>query len=149
MRILTIAILALSAACSPQQPAPAAPAPTPALSQDSTETAIVATLTPVIAAEIGQAVLLTPQQVNQQGDWAWVQVQTQQPDGAAIDWSTTALASRAENGAMDEGGGAYALLKQENGAWRVVAHVIAPTDVAWATWAEEYGAPAEIMGSTD
>lgn len=37
----------------------------------------------------------------------------------------------------------------ENGTWSVVTHVIAPTDMAWLSWPNEYGAPAEIMGYTD
>jgi hypothetical protein len=143
MRMLIVALLALSSACA--QP-PATPS-TSAVSEQGA--AMLAALNPVIAAEIGQPVRLESQQMNVQGEWAWVWVQPRQPDGAAIDWSTTALASRYENGVMDAAGGAYALLKQESGAWRVVTHVIAPTDVAWLSWAEEYGAPAEIMGPTD
>ncbi len=63
--------------------------------------AILAALTPVIAAEIGQPVQLEIRQVNAQGEWAWVWLQPRQADGAALDWSTTALASRYENGVMD------------------------------------------------
>lgn len=143
MRIFTIAIFALTAACVPPPAAPAAET----TATESTA-AILSALTPIIAAEVGQGVLLEPQQVNQQGEWAWVWTQPRQLDGAAVDWSKTALASRYENGAMDEAGGAYALLKQEAGEWRVLAHVIAPTDVAWASWAEQYQAPPEIMGPT-
>jgi hypothetical protein len=145
MRMLIVAVIALSSACSPPPAAPSASTPT--ASEQSA--AMLAALTPVIATEIGQPVRLEPKQVNVQGEWAWVWVQPHRPDGGAIDWSTTALASRYENGVMDESGGAYALLKQENGAWRVVTHVIAPTDVAWLSWAADYGAPAEIMGPTD
>lgn len=147
MRNLMITVLALTAACAPAPAPPAAPAAEAAATESTA--AILSALTPIIAAEIGQGVLLEPEQVNQQGQWAWVWAQPRQLDGASIDWSKTALASRYENGAMDEAGGAYALMKQEAGEWRALAHVIAPTDVAWATWAEEYGAPAEIMGQTD
>lgn len=147
MRHLLTAILVLAAACS-QPPAttetPIAPAAT---SENSA--ALLSVLTPVVAAEIGVPVRLEIKQVNVQDEWAWIAVQPLQTDGSAIAWSTTALASRYENGAMDESGGAYALLKQENGAWRIVTHVIAPTDVAWLSWPAEYGAPAEIMGFTD
>lgn len=145
MRILAIALLALAAACSQPPAAPSSSAP--AASAQSAE--MLAVLTPVIGAEIGQPVQLEIKQTNVQAEWAWVSVQPRQPDGAAIDWSTTALAGRYENGVMDESGAAYALLKQEGGAWRLVTHVIAPTDVAWASWPAEYGAPAEIMGITD
>ncbi len=147
MRIVLTAILALAAACSPPPTGTETPNPQAATSDNSA--AILSALTPIVAAEIGAPVRLEIKQANVQDDWAWIAVQTLQPDGSAISWPTTALASRYENGAMDEGGGAYALLKEENGAWRIVAHVIAPTDMAWASWPAEYGAPAEIMGITD
>ncbi len=147
MRLLFTAILALAAACS-QPPANTEISNSPAASSENSA-AMISALTPIVAAEIGAPVRLEIKQVNVQQEWAWVTVQPLQPDGSAITWSTTALASRYENGAMDESGYTYALLKQENGAWRIVTHVIAPTDMAWLSWPTEYGAPADIMGFTD
>lgn len=147
MRIVLAAIFVLTAACSQPPASTEAPNAPPATSDASA--AMISALAPVVAAEIGTPVRLEVKQANVQDEWAWIAVQTLQPDGSPIAWSATALASRYENGAMDEGGGAYALLKLENGAWRVVTHVIAPTDMAWASWAAEYGAPPEIMGRTD
>ncbi len=145
MRILIVAALALAASCSqPPAATPEAPPP-PAVSADAASDALLAALTPAIAAEIGQPVRLEVTTVRVQDDWAWVSVQTLQPDGSPIDWTTTALASRFENGAMDESGGAYALLRNENGAWRLVTHVVAPTDVAWLAWPAEHGAPEALM----
>lgn len=147
MRLFLIAVLALAAACT-QPPGSTETPSAPAAASDNSA-AMLSTLTPVVAAEIGAPVRLEIKQVIVQDDWAWLAVQPLQPDGSAIAWSTTTLASRYENGAMDQSGATYALLKQENGAWRIVTHVIAPTDVAWASWPAEYGAPAEIMGFTD
>ncbi|MEQ1618998.1 MAG: hypothetical protein ABL883_11735 [Terricaulis sp.] len=147
MRIVLTAILALATACT--QPPASTEAPDPPTVRADQSAAILSVLNPAVAAEIGGPVRLEIKQVNILNEWAWVAVQTLQPDGSAITWTTTALASRYENGAMDEGGGAYALLKQENGAWRIVTQVIAPTDMAWASWPADYGAPAEIMGLTD
>ncbi len=146
MRRVLIAILAFVAACS--QPPASTESPNPPAASDNSA-AIISVLTPLVAAEIGAPVRLEVRRLNVQDEWAWIAVNTLQPDGSAIAWSATALASRYENGAMDEGGGAYALLKQENGAWRLVTHVVAPTDMAWASWPREYGAPATIMEIAD
>ncbi|GAM99610.1 hypothetical protein U91I_03264 [alpha proteobacterium U9-1i] len=137
------AVLALiTAACTPPAEAPSINAEI----AENEDAAILSALTPVLTAEIGAPLRLEITQLNVQDEWAWIAVQPLQPDGAAIVWSTTALADRYENGAMDESGAAYALLKLENGAWRIVTHVIAPTDVAWLSWPADYGAPASLMG---
>lgn len=147
MRALLVAVAALAAACSPPAattetpPAsPAAPAP------DVTTQPILTALTPVVAAEVGKPVSLQANTVNARDEWAYVDAQVRNADGSDIDWTTTNLASRYENGAMDTGGGVHALLKYENGAWVVLEHVIAPTDVAWIEWAGRHGVPPDILG---
>lgn len=130
------------AACSP----PAATAPEAAIaSPDASRDAVLAVLTPVIASEIGKEVALEATTANISNGWAYIVAQPRNVDGSAIDWMTTNLASRHENGAMDESGAVYALLQQQNGAWVVVEHVIAPTDVAWLGWAEAHGVPAGVV----
>ena len=148
MRALLVAFGLALAACSDTAPpaAPAAPAAPEAPAADAATEALLAVLTPVVSAEIGQPIRFEPTNVTIRDDWAYVVGQPQQPNGAAINWATTALASRYENGAMDTGGATHVLLKQENGVWRVVTHVIAPTDVAWLTWPVEYGVPADVLG---
>lgn len=145
MRALLVAMALSVAACSPpaEAPAPAAPeAPSP----DAATEALLAALIPVVSAEIGQPIRFEPATVTVRGEWAYVTGQPRRPDGAAIDWATTALASRYENGVMDTGGATHVLLRQEAGAWRVVTHVIAPTDVAWLSWPAEHGVPPEVLG---
>ncbi|MEZ5956192.1 MAG: hypothetical protein R3C27_03140 [Hyphomonadaceae bacterium] len=148
MRALLIAAVAgLSAACSPpaatttEAPeAPAAPSP------DAVTQALFGVLTPIISSEIGKPVSLQANTVNVRDEWAYVDAQILDADGSPIDWMTTNLASRYENGAMDEGGGVHALLKNENGTWTVLEHVVAPTDVAWIDWASRHGVPPDILG---
>lgn len=142
MRIVIATLLLSLTACT--QPAPA-PAPPEAAAPEAADAALLAALTPIASAGIGQDVSLQTSNVRVQDDWAWLVAQPRQADGAAINWATTALASRYEHGAMDESGAIYALLKNESGAWRVVAHTIAPTDVAWLNWETEYGAPAGLI----
>lgn len=150
MRALLIAVIALAAACSPPAAttteAPATPAaPAPGVDDEQTQM-LLNVLQPVVGEEVGQPVSLQPTTVNIRDEWAYVVAQIRNGDGTEIDWTSTNLASRYENGAMDTGGGVHALLKNENGAWTVLEHVIAPTDVAWIEWAGEHGVPADILG---
>ena len=84
--------------------------------------------------------------MNVRDEWAYVDAQVRNGDGTEIDWATTNLAGRYQDGVMDTGGGVHALLKNENGVWMVLEHVIAPTDVAWIEWASRHGVPPDVLG---
>jgi hypothetical protein len=143
LRIIAIAAVTMLAACNPQTPEPAAP---PAVeSPDQQSAALSAALAPIASTEIGQSVALQIQTSRVMNEWAWVIAMPTQPDGAAIDWSTSAMASRHENGVLGDNGMIYALLRQDNGAWTVVEHVIGPTDVAWLDWPAQHGAPEALF----
>ncbi|MEZ5961589.1 MAG: hypothetical protein R3C30_14365 [Hyphomonadaceae bacterium] len=151
MRALLIAAVAgLAAACTPpaatttetpERPATPAPGDTDAQSQ-----VLLDVIQPLVAGEVGKPVSLQPRTVNVRDEWAYVDADIRNGDGSEIDWMTTNLASSYENGAMDESGGVHALLKNENGTWVVLEHVIAPTDVAWIDWAARHGVPPDILG---
>lgn len=141
-----IAALAL-AACSPQAPSePIAPAPPAAPSPEAESQALLDALNPVLSADLGQPVSFTIDTVRVENDWAWLVVQPQAAGGGAVDWARTRYATQAAEGVLDGGGTTYALLKRENGAWRVLEFVVGPTDVAYATWPDRHGAPAGLMG---
>ncbi|MBK8542383.1 MAG: hypothetical protein IPL62_01725 [Caulobacteraceae bacterium] len=147
MRALLIAIVALSAACSPPAATTTeAPETSAAPSADAATQTLLNVLTPAISAEVGKPVSLRTTNVNVRDEWAYVVADVRNADGSEIDWSTTNLASRYENGAMDTGGGLHALLKNQGGVWVVLEHVIAPTDVAWLDWAATHGVPPDILG---
>lgn len=148
MRALLIAVVALVAACSPPAATTTIEAPeTPAApSADAQTETLLSILTPLVAAEVGQPVSLQTTTVNVRDEWAYVVADVRNADGTQIDWMTTNLASRYENGAMDTGGGLHALLKNENGTWTLLEHVIAPTDVAWLDWAAGHGVPPDVLG---
>jgi hypothetical protein len=151
MRAFLIAAVAgLVSACSPPPATTteAADAPTApvAPSPDESTQALLDILTPIVTAEVGKPVSLRTDTVTVRDEWAYVDATILNADGSAIDWTTTNLASRYENGAMDTGGGLHALLKNENGVWNVLEHVIAPTDVAWIEWAGRHGVPPDILG---
>lgn len=151
MRALLIAAVAgLAAACTPPaatttETPEATAAALPGIDDESTQV-LLNVLQPIVAAEVGKPVSLQPTTINQRDEWAYVDAQIRNGDGTPIDWTTTNLASRYENGVMDTGGGVHALLKNENGEWTVLEHVIAPTDVAWIDWAARHGVPPDILG---
>jgi len=144
--VLLVALTAITTACSPPAATTGRPEAPAASSPDASTQAVIDVLTPVVSTEVGQPVRLQPNTVSVRDEWAYVDAQVANPDGSEIDWSTTNLASRYENGVMDTGGGVHALLKNENGTWVVLEHVIAPTDVAWIDWAARHGAPPDILG---
>lgn len=150
MRALLIAVVALTAACSP----PAATSPetpttteaTIAPSPDATTQALLDALNPVLSRDIGQPVSLQTTRVNTRDEWAFIIGQPRKADGAPIDWSMTTLAQRAADGVLDSDGQTFALLKNVNGTWQVLEYVVGPTDVAHIEWAGKHGVPADILG---
>lgn len=147
MRTALICVLALLGACSPPAATNEAPATAEApAAPDAATQAVLDVLTPLISAEVGKPVSLQANSVNIRDEWAYVDARVRNADGSEIDWTATNLASRYENGVMDEGGGVHALLKNENGVWTVLEHVIAPTDVAWIDWASRHGVPPDVLG---
>lgn len=151
MRAILIAVAALTAAsCSPPAATTTEPPATPtapATGIDDEQTQVLLNvLDPVLSTSIGQPVSLQPTTVNVRDEWAFIVGQPRQPDGAAIDWSTTTLAQRAADGVLDGDGQTFALLKNVNGAWEVLEYVVGPTDVAHIEWAGKYGVPPDILG---
>lgn len=152
MRKLMVVLAVLAAACSPAANEQAAEAPgndssvAQVEAPDPERDAMVAALAPQASEDIGVPVSFSVTTKTVEGDWGWLVAQPWTPEGAQIDWSTTRHAERAANGVMDGSGTTYALLKRENGAWRVVAFTVGPTDVAYEDWPQRYGAPPSLMG---
>jgi hypothetical protein len=146
MRGFLLALATLASACSPPaQQARETPGAPQAISDEAREAAL-AVLTPVISQSIGQPVSLNVTSFNIDGEAAWVVAQPRTSDGGAIDWSATSYATQAREGVLDGDGTTYALLKRENGQWRVVEHVIGPTDVAWYEWPSRHDVSPELLG---
>jgi hypothetical protein len=144
MRAVVSALATALAACT-QPTTSAPPAPAIATNPDEQTAALATALAATVSAEIGRTVALDVRASRVMNEWAWVIAMPTQPDGAAIDWSRTALASRDENGVLGDNGMTYALLRQDNGAWTVIEHVIGPTDVAWLDWPARHGAPEALF----
>jgi hypothetical protein len=149
MRAMVFVLAALGVACSPpaqkNAEAPAGEPGVPAEASNPEQEAMTAALAPRVQAEIGQPVSFTVTTMRVENDWGWLVAQPWTPDGAQIDWSQTRYAERAAEGMLDGGGTTYALLRRENGQWRVVDFAVGPTDVAYADWSARHGAPASLM----
>lgn len=143
-RIAAIAaVFAMLSACSPPAETPQSGAAQPASERE----AILAAVTPVIAADLGQPVLFEPTTLNTKGDWAWIVGAPRTAAGAPIDWATTSHAARAQEGMLD-GNDVYVLAQKTADGWSVRDFAVAPTDVAWIEWPQKYGAPRTLFGET-
>lgn len=93
---------------------------------------------------LGKPVQFVVKQLNVLNHWAFVYATMQGPGGTPIDYAGTPFAQAAEHGAKSDD--YLALLRMRDGKWQVLADSIGPTDVAWATWPEQYGAPQALFG---
>lgn len=90
-----------------------------------------------------QPVLFTVDQLNVTGDWAFLRAHMQGAGGKPLDFAGTSFAEAARAGYLSR---VYAaLLQRQHGQWAIRAEAIGPTDVAWANWADDYGAPAALF----
>jgi len=97
--------------------------------------------------DLAQPVIFAVDALRVQGRWAFGIVHPRTPAGGAIDFRLTRHADRLEAGVLD-GDVTYVLLRRTGARWAVRDYVIGPTDVAFADWPAEYGAPAALMGLT-
>lgn len=82
-----------------------------------------------------------------QDGFAFTVVTPRTAAGGKIDYSQTRFRNEELDGGLDAS--LYALLRQTDGEWRVLAHVLGPTDVAYSTWWSEFGAPKTIFPYTE
>jgi hypothetical protein len=101
-------------------------------------------LRPEVEKDLEQKLRFVVRVLRVEGDWAFADLQPRTPAGKEIDFSKTRHAERQREGMLDDDT-LYALLERRDGRWQVRAFVIGPTDVAWAGWTDEYGAPEAIF----
>lgn len=102
-------------------------------------------LRPAIERDLGQKVKFVVRTLRRQDRWAFAHVVPQTPSGGTIDFRRTRHAERVEAGIFD-GPDIYALLELRDGRWTVRDFVVGPTDVSYAGWPDDYGAPAALFG---
>lgn len=107
--------------------------------------AILDALRPIVAKEAGTPVTFVVEHLKTQGAWAYMRGVTKRADGGEVAWGRSPGYAELTKEGMFDGPGTAALLKKTGGRWKVVTHVIGPTDVAWACWWKEYGAPRAIF----
>ncbi len=137
-------LIALAAFLLLAMPVPAAP-PRAVERGDPLREKLLDTLRFDVQRDLGQRIIFVVRVLRVQDDWAFATVAPRTPAGAPIDFSRTHHAERQREGMLD-GDTTYALLRRKGAQWDVVTWVIGPTDVAWAGWAEEYGAPESLFG---
>lgn len=105
--------------------------------------AILDALRAPVAAELQQSVefVVTKIRVCWKGSpaWSFVDARPQRPGGAPIDWEST--------GHIDCDHSVEGLLRHTTpaGRWKVVESVVCPSDVPWAAWSDQHGAPPELF----
>jgi hypothetical protein len=102
-------------------------------------------LRPSIERDLAQPVQFVVKTLRKQSGWAFVVATAQAKSGAPIDFRRTRYAEALREGAFD-GGTVFALLEEVGAGWRVRDFVVGPTDVAYAAWPEEFGAPSALFG---
>lgn len=115
---------------------------TPATNSPERQAILKSSLAEVVRA-LGKPAQLDVASLRVSGEWAFLYAAIQTPGGQPIDYKDTPFAEEAEAGMKSR---KYAaLLRGRASEWQLVASALGPTDVAWAPWASEYGAPAAIF----
>lgn len=144
MRIGLIPLI-LSASLMTSTPAQEAPRTPPTTSSEAR--AILQPALVKLAAELGKPAHLDVKSLRVSGEWAFVYAAIQSPGGQPIDYQGTPFAEAAEAGMKSR---TYAALLRGRGEnWSLTAQAVGPTDMAWASWAAEYGAPPAIFEIAD
>lgn len=105
--------------------------------------AILEALRAPVARAIGGSIEFQVSEIRTFGDWAYVSATPRRPGGKPIDWSRTRFAADMQADMMSDL--VLGLLRRRGAGWRVVAHAIGPTDVAWIDWIERHGAPKRVF----
>jgi|GEM_PF-2447403 len=133
-------------------PAPVAPAQslhTPATGSAERK-AIMDAMRPEIEAYLGQKVVFKVDVLKVKSNYAFYSGTAVTPSGKDLNYS---LVNPDYKSALDAGiaspGSIFALLRYQNGAWKLVTKKIGPTDVTYATWWKDYSAPKEIFPYTE
>jgi hypothetical protein len=106
-------------------------------------TAIFNTLRIPIEKKLKQKVQFVPQTFNVQGNWAFIFGTLQDSKGGEPNYKGTEYQAAIDAGMFDSN--FQALLRKQNGNWRVVTYEIGCTDVCWIPWIKEFKAPKAIF----
>ncbi|MBI5915904.1 MAG: hypothetical protein HY842_11040 [Bacteroidetes bacterium] len=94
-------------------------------------------LRPAVERELKNPVGLQVEMYHAEGGVAFLWAKLTNPDGSPFDFSKTPFAREYEGGVFSDD--VFGLLKNEGGAWKVLASSVGATDVPYMCWWKEYG----------
>ncbi len=108
--------------------------------------AILDTVRPLAEQDLGKPVEFVVGELNISGNWAFVALQAQRPGGGAIDAYKTPFAARngEEAVSMFDCCHVEAVLRKEQGIWRVMESGVGTTDVWYTGWCKKV--PQGLIG---
>lgn len=127
----------------------AAPGPSPVYSPAKghpERKAILDTVRPVAEAELGKPVEFVVGEFNISGSWAFVALNAQRPGGGKINAYQTPFAERngEEAVSMFDCCHVEAVLRKEQGVWRVLESGVGTTDIWYTNWCSKV--PQGLIG---
>ena len=93
--------------------------------------------------ELKKAVVFKVDHLKVLNDWAFMRGVPQLPGGKRMEYEGTPYEEAIKEGMFDDW--VCALMRKEEGEWRVVRYAIGATDVVNEGWDTEYKAPTEIF----
>lgn len=97
--------------------------------------------------QLGRPLKLDVRSLKRRDGWAFLYSLMLGPDGQPLDLAGTRLEGAAREGAASRV--FCALLRAQNGRWRIVDSCLGVTDVAWTGWDRKYGAPKDVFELKD
>ncbi|QQS39910.1 MAG: hypothetical protein IPM63_11065 [Acidobacteriota bacterium] len=97
--------------------------------------------------ELKQDVVFVIEDLNVDGNWAFLGGAPSKPDGGAPDYSATEYQEAIDGDYFDNN--IFALFRKTGGKWKVVTYLIGCTDVCYATWWRDHKAPKSIFPYTE
>ena len=107
--------------------------------------AILDSLRVPIEKQLKPKVVFVVRTLNVYEDWAYVGGEVQRPNGKPVDFNKIPFYRDLIKEGVFDGPTTMGLLRKKAGKWKVIAWVIGPTDVAWAGWTDEFGAPTPLF----
>lgn len=96
-----------------------------------------------IQTQLGKPVRFVVNTLNTAQNWAFLDARMVEEDGSPFSYRNTTEDEASQHGLKSNN--FVALLRCQPDHCSVVTYRIGPTDVAWMSWASEYGAPKELF----
>ena len=98
-----------------------------------------------VSKALRQKIIFVVSVLRSDGRWAYLQAVPHRPNGRKLNWSRTPYANDWKNDAMSDV--VMVLLRKDGKRWKVIDHVIGPTDVHWVGWLDQYGLPEVLFSA--